>query len=172
MSDSVKPQMHGRDHRAGGSDPIPGLEGPWCRLSGVTASSTVLSGISTQLVFLNTYNDDATFYQVNSSREIQVLKDGLYSIQGQANWGSYVSDREIYSVYNAATIGLQGIGVSVSPWNDYTMVSDIQRFSANDKVTLWVHQDSGGAHTIGGDECHLEVRYVLGPCSVNNRFDV
>lgn len=32
MSDAVKPQMHGRDHRPGGSDPIPGLTNPWIRL--------------------------------------------------------------------------------------------------------------------------------------------
>lgn len=57
MSDAVKPQMHGRDHRRGGADPIPGLDtAPWVRLKVLDTGQTW--GAQTNQVVLF---DDATY---------------------------------------------------------------------------------------------------------------
>lgn len=80
MSDALKPQLHGRDHRPGGRDPIPGLG--TIRLFHAN-STTDLSAAYTTLSFTDdSYaTEDGTYISVNGSGNVQISGEGAYLIQ-------------------------------------------------------------------------------------------
>lgn len=98
MSDALKPQLHGRDHRPGGRDPIPqssSLIVPWARLGG--GAATVPNNTWTNLAFREamSYNEVAAGFaagdifnleDLGSRFRITLEMDGLYLVHGLFGW--------------------------------------------------------------------------------------
>lgn len=79
-----KPVMHGRDHRPGGTDPIPGLGLPWAYLSAGGTSTAIGASSTVQLTADNTtfYTNASSVFDVHlngsSIYGIRLLGDGHY----------------------------------------------------------------------------------------------
>lgn len=127
MSDAVKPQMHGRDHRPGGADPIPGALCAWVRRVFTTASATpnITWGGTNTLGHLDggteshasvTGSDDwQTYFDFPSSSQTRILVPGIYIISGQIHWDSPTTETHIVTLadgFNWETVVSTYIGDS------------------------------------------------------------
>src|SRR5574337_1533118 len=98
--------MHGRDHRPGGSDPIPGFGViSWARLDEISGGSLVDVPSETNVqVPLNTVsaNTDSSLFDTGTANQIKVLKAGLYSITARTAWNTYaLAFRSIWVLVNS-----------------------------------------------------------------------
>lgn len=170
MSDTIKPAHHGWDHAPGGEDPIETLTYPWARFERVSGTDiSVTDDVSTQVTGNTHSTTDVTLLAADDS-SITVKRDGLYSILAQTSWSGYNTTwRSVWVLVNTDHHIVQG--GSSSDFDDFPMAAGDRRLSANDSLSLWVHQHSGGAQTIygggsgspdGWDTNWLEVRF-LGP---------
>lgn len=92
MSDAVKPQLHGRDHRIGGRDPIP-MDLPVAYIRGGDTGSFAAGAAYATDFFTFATNDESTFYEHDYG--IGIKKNGWYifasSAENSSNAGTAAS---------------------------------------------------------------------------------
>ena len=99
-----KPVMHGRDHRVGGTDPIPGLGGgiSWAYISQTGTSSCAGTSTTTlSATAANFYTNDSSIYQaaLNSGNEgIKILATGHYYVTANVTSSSPLAAGSLYEI--------------------------------------------------------------------------
>lgn len=88
MSRVILPR-HGRNHRIGGSDPIPMSEGRvvGCRV-GVVATVAITTGVDTRVNFASSSFDTDDMWDVSEPDKIYAPFDGIYFARAGVIWGN------------------------------------------------------------------------------------
>lgn len=100
--------MHGRDHRPGGEDPIPGIGGGgtvWAKASMASATTIAGSGTTKELSMNTTvdYTNDASVFSMgqhgSGSWGIAIAAQGHYLLKGQLALTAIASTGQISAVF-------------------------------------------------------------------------
>lgn len=141
---------HGRNHRPGGSDPIPGLvveeeRAVACR-AGHVGSVAITTGVDTSVDFDSTAFDTDGFWDAGDPERFVAPYDGIYIAYGDVAW-----DSEADTAYRESTIRVHPSGSEVGQigYSHTSGVAMIQGVSAvlpmdaGDYATLDVLQTAG-----------------------------
>lgn len=168
MSDVVKPPIHGRDHRPGGSDPIPGNDNPWARRK-LTADQTIPDSADTAITFdtdVNHYTDYYTLALLGGFNAIKVLKPGLYSFLCRVACHTLATEFIIdLNPYDAGAVQTelfsytQGISTMAAANRQEGFAELTLRMPANAYVGVQIRHNAGTSKTIGNGT-FLEARYL------------
>lgn len=106
MSDAVKPQLHGRDHRAGGRDPIPGIGAvDWAVANSgdnEVVSDKTLTNIAYASVDVPTHSKCFQVGATGATKPIDIIRSGWYIFYLEATPGG------------AGVAGVYTVGLSFS----------------------------------------------------------
>lgn len=184
MSDALKTQLHGRDHRAGGRDPIPGLPVGISWAAGIQSSAQTLTSATPKIInFSSSWIDGvstggvdtstATFRIFDSDADgsslmdaIGFYKTGVYLISAKGEWatsGTYEKVLEVQGFLSDLGLGDTRIADAVQSEtatygpvvNTVVILSSVTGDGTSDYVRLSVTQSAGANRNI--DDIMLKV---------------
>lgn len=162
------PQMHGRTHCPGGSDPIPCLPGYWARRSkGFDAANQTIGGTGsvTTITWNHDYNmtgsESGVGYFEANSNAIKVLNQGIYIVTAEIMWFEAANFNYVLSISDGlAGAGHYQQGANLGATTISSSISFTHRWTANTNISLTVAQDSGVNKNI--DAAYLEIVLLAG----------
>ena len=161
--------MHGRDHRPGGADPIPGVGSTGARIQRLNSPQTTANNTNTDVLYDTVDFDTADMADLSAPDRLTVQIPGVYLVMFQVVYASNATGRRIGAItinylYSGTLFGSNAsLSLNaISGGKTSVPVSAVFFLSQGDFIASGAFQASGGNLTIDPGTNVFLSAYLLG----------